>query len=887
MAKRRKQAGTEGSAGAAAEAARARGGDAAAGRGRARGADAPPEAGPIVPRWLPAVLYVALTLVLFREFVFSDLMLFGADTLSLGYAARAFYAHALKELGTFPLWSPMILGGTPFLEALSGGDSLYPPSVVLLLLTETYRALGWKLVLHVAAAGFFMFGWSRALGSSRAAALVAGTAYMLAPYFVSLVQPGHDGKLFVTALAPLLFWAVERHFVRPRFETFAAIALVVGLVIFTTHFQMAYFLFGAVGAFAVFRTVQIWRVAEPATDGPDAAQATDGPDAVPATDGPDAAPAGAPAGAPDRAAAGRGPHRLAAERLALFLAAAVTGAGIAAVQLLPAVAYVTEHSRRVQTTREASGQTGVDWSNSWSLHPEEALAMVIPEFAGNNAGGADWSQNTYWGRNAGKDNHEGAGLVVLLLAAAAFVGGRRPGLRWYFAGLGSVAFLFALGAHTPLWRIFYEVVPGIRLFRAPSQVMFLFAFSAATLGALGVDRILELGREGKQREGARVLRVMWVAVAALGGLALLASSGALTAAWTAVVYPAADAARLQRLEALTPFIGRGAGIAFLLAAATAGSSWLCRAGYLAPAGLITSLTLLVAVDELRVSTGFIEVLDFEQWAAPDPHVTTILQAQAGDPEPYRLLSYQQVGQDVTPALHGIELAAGHHPNDLNRYRELIGMIGSGVPVNFTPNIRRLLNVRYVVWPDYDPRFPPAPPLPVLSRLQLRSGQPYTTLLAAEGLPRARLVGNAVVRTDAEAVPYMLSEAFHPEREVVLPEPPPIELDGAMAEGSVTWLARGPNRLRLAVTTERPALLVVADNWFPAWHATVDGEEAVVLRAYHTLRAVPVGAGEHTVEMYYSSDLVRRSLWLSVLLFSGLVAALAARAWRRRRTEGPR
>jgi hypothetical protein len=134
---------------------------------------------------------------------------------------------------------------------------------------------------------------------------------------------------------------------------------------------------------------------------------------------------------------------------------------------------------------------------------------------------------------------------------------------------------------------------------------------------------------------------------------------------------------------------------------------------------------------------------------------------------------------------------------------------------------------------------------------------------------------------------MLSEAFHPEREVVLPEPPPIELDGAMAEGSVTWLARGPNRLRLAVTTERPALLVVADNWFPAWHATVDGEEAVVLRAYHTLRAVPVGAGEHTVDMYYSSDLVRRSLWLSVLLFSGLVAALAARAWRRRRTEGPR
>ena len=35
------------------------------------------------------------------------------------------------------------------------------------------------------------------------AALLGGTAYMLAPYFVSLVHPGHDGKIFVTALAPL------------------------------------------------------------------------------------------------------------------------------------------------------------------------------------------------------------------------------------------------------------------------------------------------------------------------------------------------------------------------------------------------------------------------------------------------------------------------------------------------------------------------------------------------------------------------------------------------------------------------------------------------------------------------------------------------------------
>ena len=56
---------------------------------------------PAVPLWAPVVLFVLLTVVLFREFIFSDQMLFGNDTLGLGYVARDFYADALKDLGTF------------------------------------------------------------------------------------------------------------------------------------------------------------------------------------------------------------------------------------------------------------------------------------------------------------------------------------------------------------------------------------------------------------------------------------------------------------------------------------------------------------------------------------------------------------------------------------------------------------------------------------------------------------------------------------------------------------------------------------------------------------------------------------------------------------------
>jgi len=801
-----------------------------------------------LPRWLPTVVFGGLTLWVFRDFVFSDRMLFGSDTLSLGYVARAFYAHALKGPTGFPFWNPQILGGTPFLEALSGGDSLYPPSALLLMLLEPYRALGWKLVLHVLAAGFFMFGWARALGASRAAAMVAGVGYLLSPMLVSFVRPGHDGKLFVMALAPLLFWAVERHFVRPRAGTFAGIGLVVTLVMLTTHFQMAYFLFGAVGGFALFRAFQVGRGGAGEGRGGDAPR-----------------PAGAKA---------------AGLRFVTFLAASLAGAAGSAVQFVPAAEYVTEYSRRVQTTAEHVGDSGRAWSSSWSLHPEEAMGLLIPEFAGNNAGGGAWSSGTYWGRNVTRDNLPAPGVVLLILAAVSFAGGARRALRLFLTGLAGVALLFALGTHTPVWGLFYAFLPGIRLFRAPDMVMFLLVFATATLAALGTDRLLRASHGDPEAPWKRPGQVLLGGTAVLAVLALLASSGALLSFWTSVVYPGADPGLVARAQ---PFVARGAFLSAVLVAALTGLAFAVRRGLLAPRALVAGLALLVALDPLRVDGSFVQTLSFQDWSRPDPNIRAILERENGSTEPYRLISFAQSGQDVTPAMHGIELAGGHHPNDLARYRELIGMVGSGMPENlFDPKIRSLLNVRYLLWPDYeaggslqgDP----------ISRTQLQNGQPYQSLYAEPGLPRARLVAQAVVRPDTAAVSYMLSAAFDPDTQVVLSEPPPVSLDGGPVSGTVRWETRGPNRLRLGVTTDRTALLVIADNWFPAWHASVDGEPAPVLRAYHTLRAVPVGAGEHKVEMWYRSATLVRSFWLSLVVVVVLLAVWGTGLVRQRGRE---
>lgn len=833
---------------------------------------------------MPWVVYAGLTAVLFGPFIFSDLMLFGVDTIPAGIVARDGYVDALRELGRVPRWQPGILGGVPYVESLSLADSLYPLSFLLLLFGDLHRAFGWRMVLHVPLAGFLMFGWMRALGTSRAAALVSGAGYMLAPVLVSLFFPGHDGKIFVTALAPLLFWVTERHFARPTLTSFTAIALVVASAILTSHFQMAYFLFGSVGAFAIFSGVRLWTQAR-APRRPAERDASSEPASGDAVD------AGKAAESTGRRT---GPRLLTTPlgRFGTFLSASVVGAIIVSGFLVPAVDHVSNWSRRVATTEDRAGAEAVQWSSSWSIHPEEAFGLVVAEFPGaNTRPESAWAYNTYWGRNPFKLNSEYAGLVLLILGVVAFVGGARRPTRWFFFALGTVALLFSLGANTPVWRIFYEVVPGISLFRAPSQAMYLFAFAAATLAGLGVDRLVS----GLRAEGGRTLtRTLLYSAGALAVVALLAQSGILTSLWTATLYRGIGDDRAGALAAALPHIQRGAWISFALAASLLGAAWAYRRGMLGPNGLLVAVLALVVLDPLRIDRAFIDTFDFRSWAMADPNIDAILGREAGNDEPYRVLSYRDRGngQDVKPQLHGMDLAGGHHPNDLFLYRELIGMAGSSAPTHLyqSANIRRLLNVRYVLWPDLElggsidartdefraagfwPMAEPGSPIgaEVVSRTQLADGRIFETVLAEPGLARARLVGSAVVKSDTDAVAYMLSSGFDPASQVVLAEQPPIPLDETPARGVVRWVERGVDRLVLSVQSESPALLVVADNWYPGWHATVDGEEAQVLRAYHALRAVPVPAGESTVEMWYESDVVRLWFRIGMAVLAGII-----------------
>ena len=147
----------------------------------------------------------------------------------------------LRSTGDFAQWNPFILGGIPVLAAGGAGDVFYPTFILRLLLPIDV-AMTWSFLLHLLLAGLFTFGFVRALGFAFWPALFAGVAYMMSGQVASLVSPGHDGKMYVSALAPLLLWMIVRAVRDGRAWAWGMIALVTGLAILTPHNQMVYYL---------------------------------------------------------------------------------------------------------------------------------------------------------------------------------------------------------------------------------------------------------------------------------------------------------------------------------------------------------------------------------------------------------------------------------------------------------------------------------------------------------------------------------------------------------------------------------------------------------------------------------------------------------------------
>jgi len=87
-----------------------------------------------------------------------------------------------------------------------------------------------------------------------------------------------------------------------------------------------------------------------------------------------------------------------------------------------------------------------------------------------------------------------------------------------------------------------------------------------------------------------------------------------------------------------------------------------------------------------------------------------------------------------------------------------------------------------------------------------------------------------------------------------------------------------DKVRIKSNSEKPAVLILTDNWHPNWRARMDGEPVHIGLVDETFRAVAVPAGSHEIEMTYQPQSLPIGIALSAL--SLLIAALIFTASKR-------
>jgi hypothetical protein len=155
-------------------------------------------------------------------------------------------------------------------------------------------------------------------------------------------------------------------------------------------------------------------------------------------------------------------------------------------------------------------------------------------------------------------------------------------------------------------------------------------------------------------------------------------------------------------------------------------------------------------------------------------------------------------------------------------------------------------------------------------------QPQTNQLLVNTSPdpRAYLTNAAMrVRDHREATVRMRDG--HPFHQVALIEQPiPPELAagvGSEASGKVEIASFEPERIRLRVDSPGPAILVLAEPWYPGWRVSVGGSPGDCFPVNAWMRGTLVPAGKNEVIFTYRSTYLALGAVISAVAFALLLA----------------
>jgi len=429
-----------------------------------------------------------------------------------------------------------------------------------------------------------------------------------------------------------------------------------------------------------------------------------------------------------------------------------------------------------------------------------------------------------------------------------------------FYALASVLFTL-LAIDGPVLHL-YLLLPVGRTFRLPGRFLWLATFCLSMLCALGAEAL------ARERGAGRIRLPVLVVV---GGACALAAMGGVVRGREIVL-----------LAALT-----------LLAALLASRAGARRPGAVAVWGVPLAVGVATVLASRLVLFAF---GDGRTLLHADEAAYAVLRARMTPAERYYTVARaQRLGlTDKNASVFRVRSITDYDPQTSRRLAELEVLLRTnglmqdindyGLRFTRMPRNRRILDLLATRYLLVDPA---VEAMPAELRDSLRVVAETGGVVVYENpqaFPRAFVAGDVRVEPDpARRLQALAFGDLDLRRTVVLESAPPRDAPiGTGATGSATIEDDRSEVVRLRVEASAPGFVVLTDQAYPGWTATVDGAARPILRADHAFRAVAVPAGTSRVVFTYRPVALWLGAGVSLATLTGLAALSVRRSWSARR-----
>ncbi len=537
---------------------------------------------------------------------------------------------------------------------------------------------------------------------------------------------------------------------------------------------------------------------------------------------------------------------------------------MASIVLNPMREYLPYSIRGAGSGGAGAGGLSYDYATGWSFSWWEIFSFLIPGFSGFGGG-------SYWGDMPFTSYPHYLGIPVIILAIFALVSGKKRKDYWFLIMMIVFSLLISMGKNfSALSHLLLNYLPYFNKFREPSMILILFAMSVAVLSGWGFQLILDkLSRDANKIDSKIVLKSL-VSVGILAVIVLLFKETLST--WMYSIYNSADVST-QRIKQFSDprqinylyqmrfdMFYKDLWIAILLAAGTLGLIWGTMTKKISVKPFIFIMAVLIFADLSYIGRQVIPPM-FSRTSRKlmEPKKTKTIDFLKQDKDLFRVLPLDDFSTNQY-AWFEIASIGGYHAAKMANYQDFLDRNFNG-QLNFL----RMTNTKYVISKQQFKH-------PDLVFQRTFNGE---NIYRVNGyLPRVFLADSVIVAKDKENVfSKIASPEFNPERHAIVNIALPQSVFNS-DDSQVEVTHWEPQKTSVSATMKKDGLIVFSEGYYaPGWKAYIDGKETEVYQTNHMMQSVIVPEGEHQVEFRFELASFSRALWLSRILFAGVIIIL--------------